>query len=139
MRDQISSIYERAIAQYDEITKTKLEEATSTGLTTLGDLEKAIDSNQNDFSAFREKRHKIFSVLSASLRPVEQVGGLAASGASLAFPPSSLVFGAVTLLLGAAKNVSAKYDAIIVLFEKLKVCGDRFHQLCLTASYPSTY
>ena len=39
----------------------------------------------------------------------------------MVFPPSSLIFGAVTYLISAAKGVSASYDAIQDLMVTLKV------------------
>jgi hypothetical protein len=46
---------------------------------------------------------------------------MAAGGASIAFPPSSLVFGAMSYLVTAAKGVSSSYDAIEDLMGTLKV------------------
>lgn len=39
----------------------------------------------------------------------------------MAFPPSSLVFSAVALLISAAKGVSSSYNAIQELMETIKV------------------
>lgn len=121
MPDQIPDIYKAAIRRYQEITKEKLDDPSITRLTTLGDLTDAIDARNKEFTAFREKRHGLFTILSAAMRPIELIGDLAAGGASMAFPPSTFVFGAVSLLINAAKDVSAKYDAIIELMETLKV------------------
>jgi len=67
-------------------------------------------------------KHTLFNVLEGAMKPVEMVGNLAASASSMAFPPSSLVFGAVTYLMNAAKGVTASYNAIQDLMHTLKVC-----------------
>jgi hypothetical protein len=121
MPDQIPDIYKAAIKRYEETTKKKLDDPSITKLITVKDLTNALDARNNEFTAFREKRHGIFAVLSVAMRPIELFGDLAAGGASMAFPPSSLVFGAVSFLINAAKDVSAKYDAIVELMETLKV------------------
>lgn len=54
------------------------------------------------------------------MRPIETFGDLAAGGASMAFPPSALVFGAVTHLICAVRGVSERYDTIVDLMETLK-------------------
>jgi hypothetical protein len=123
MSNQVSEIYRSAIERYEEITLKKLDDPSIKNLTTVGDLNNAIDSRNQEFTTYREKRHGIFAVLSTAMRPIESFGNLAAGGASMAFPPSSLVFGAVSYLIGAAKDVSAKYDAIVELLETLKVCS----------------
>jgi hypothetical protein len=121
MPAQIPDIYKAAIERYEETTKKKLDDPSITRLITVSDLTNALDARNNEFTAFREKRHGIFAVLSVAMRPIELFGDLAAGGASMAFPPSSLVFGAVSFLINAAKDVSAKYDAIIELMGTLKV------------------
>lgn len=63
-----------------------------------------------------------FYIMEGAMKPVELVGNLAAGAASMSFPPSSLVFGAVTYLINAAKGVTASYDAIQDLMQTLKVC-----------------
>lgn len=52
--------------------------------------------------------------------PIELVGKFAAGPASMAFPPSSMCFGAVTYLIGAAKGTSADLDAISGLMATLR-------------------
>ncbi|SMR50761.1 unnamed protein product [Zymoseptoria tritici ST99CH_1E4] len=52
--------------------------------------------------------------------PTELVGNLAAGAASAVFPPSSMCFGAVMYLIGAAGGDSASLDAIAELLDVLK-------------------
>jgi hypothetical protein len=117
---QTTLIWKQAIKRYEEITKKQLDNTALKNLKTVDDLLQQIDSENQSFSDFRRKRHDIFRAMTFALRPIELVGDLAAGGASIAFPPSSLVFGAVQFLINAVKGVSAKYDAIIELMSTLK-------------------
>jgi hypothetical protein len=119
--NQIPNIYAQAIATYKEITKSDLDVAILSRLRNVDDLTREVDARNQKFNEFREKRHIIFQSLSIALKPIELVGNLAAGSASMAFPPSSLVFGAVSYLIDAAKGVSASYNAIQDLMETLKV------------------
>lgn len=118
---QIPIIYRQAIARYKEITKNELDVAFFSRLRSVDDLTSEVDARNSNFSEFREKRHIIFDSLSIAMKPIELVGNLAAGGASMAFPPSSLVFGAVSYLINAAKGASASYNAIQELMRTLKV------------------
>ncbi|GFF52773.1 vegetative incompatibility protein HET-E-1 [Aspergillus udagawae] len=118
--NQIPAIYARAIEKYKEITKEDLDVAFLCKLQSVDDLAKEIDERNKSFSEYRHKRGVIFDAMQAALIPVQLFGNLAAGGASMVFPPSSLVFGAVTYLVTAAKGVSSSYDAIEDLMGTLK-------------------
>ncbi|PWY88578.1 hypothetical protein BO94DRAFT_464940 [Aspergillus sclerotioniger CBS 115572] len=120
-KSQIPAIYDRAINKYREITDDSLDMEFLAKLQNVDDLMSEIDARNAKFSEFREKRGVLFDVLKTALIPVELFGNLAAGGASMVFPPSSLVFGAVTYLMSAAKGVSTSYDAIQDLMATLKV------------------
>ncbi|KAB8078648.1 hypothetical protein BDV29DRAFT_165951 [Aspergillus leporis] len=117
---QVPAIYARAIERYREITKEDLHVTFLQKLQTVEDLTKEIDEQNTSFGEFRHKRGTIFNAMQAALVPVQLFGNLAAGGASMVFPPSSLVFGAVTYLMGAAKGISSSYDAIGDLMATLK-------------------
>ncbi|KAK2736232.1 hypothetical protein FQN57_000830 [Myotisia sp. PD_48] len=119
-RDQIPGIYKQAIRKFEEITKQNLDDPALLRLNTIDDLMKEIDYRNDKFSEFRETRHLFFDTLQGALMPVELIGNLASGAASMAFPPSTLVFGAFSYLMNAAKGVSASYDAIQDLLESLK-------------------
>jgi hypothetical protein len=119
--DQFPAIYEKAIRKYREITEETLEVEFLTKIRNVKDLTKEIDERNRAFREFREKRGAIFDVLESALIPVQLFGNLAAGGASMIFPPSSLVFGAVLHLMDAAKGVSASYEAIQDLMQMLQV------------------
>ncbi|KAF7524352.1 hypothetical protein PCG10_005836 [Penicillium crustosum] len=91
------------------------------GKATGANLTKEIDEKIITFREFREKRSAIFDALEAALIPVQLFSNLAAGeAASMVFPPSSVVFGAVMYLVGAAKGISASdklSDIIVTLIE----------------------
>lgn len=119
--DQIPPIYQTAIRRFEEITKKKLDDPDLLKMRTVNDLLQQVESRNQKFIEFREKKHAFFRALSAAMKPIELVGNLAAGAASMAFPPSSLCFSAAQYLIGAAKGVSKSYDAIQDLMGTLKV------------------
>lgn len=128
--NQVPQIYKEAIRRYEETTNKKLDEPSIVNIRTVHDLLAEVDRRNNKFSEFRETRDTLFRVLEGALMPVELVSNLASGASSMAFPPSSLVFGAATYLINAAKRVSASYDAIEGLMGTLKVrhCTEHVRQ-----------
>lgn len=126
--NQLPIIYKEAIRRYEETTNKKLDEPSMLNINTVNELLAEIDRRNDRFSKFREARHMFFNVLEGALKPVEIVSNLSSGAASMAFPPSTLVFGAATYLVNAAKGVSASYDAIQSLMGTLKVsrCTENF-------------
>jgi hypothetical protein len=118
---QIPVIYAQAITRYCEITKSDVDVAYFSRLCSVDDLTKEVDARNEAFAEFRSKRRIIFECLSLALNPIELVGNLATGRPTMTFPPSSLVFGAVSYLISAAKGQSASYDAIQELLATLKV------------------
>ncbi|KAL4952200.1 NACHT and TPR domain protein [Aspergillus filifer] len=118
--NQIPAIYARAIEKYQQITDQSLDVEFLKKLQDVEDLTNEIDARNKSFAEFRQKRSYIFDAMKTVLIPVQLFGDLTAGAAAMAFPPTSLVFGAVTHLMTAAKGVSASYDAIHELMEALK-------------------
>ncbi|KAL4958739.1 NACHT and TPR domain protein [Aspergillus stella-maris] len=118
--NQIPAIYARSIDKYQQITDQALDVEFLKKLQNVDDLTNEIDARNKNFAEFRQKRSYIFDAMKAALIPIQLFGDLTAGAASMAFPPTSLVFGAVTYLMTAAKGVSASYDAIHELMESLK-------------------
>ncbi|KAJ5360198.1 Tetratricopeptide-like helical [Penicillium concentricum] len=116
---KIASLWTEAIKQYETIAKQKLDPVVLR-VTTVNDLLEVIDEENKQFNAFRDRGHRLRDVLKHAMAPIELVGTVVAGGVSAAYPPSTYVFGAVTLLLEAAKGVSDKYDAIIETMSTLK-------------------
>jgi hypothetical protein len=100
--DQFAAIWKHAVENYEGSTKKKLTSIPK--VSSVDELVKSLDDNAKDFKTYREKNHAFFHVFSGALRPVELLGDLAAGGASMAFPPSSLIFGAVTYLIRPLKG-----------------------------------
>ena len=114
---QINLIWADAVSQYNKTTGINLHDAQSPKPQSAEELLNLLDRRQSNFSEFRSKRAKMFKVLSGALTPIESLGKIAsgyastvwpASGSGLpvtadtscqAFPPSSLIFGAVTYLI----------------------------------------
>ncbi|KAL3473862.1 NACHT and TPR domain protein [Aspergillus californicus] len=117
---QIPAICERAIRKYEEIAEEAIDVEFLLNIKDVDDLTKEIDTRNTKFAEFRERRGVIFDVLKAAMIPVQLLNDVAAGGVSIAFPPSGVVFGALALLIGAAKGVSASYDAIQDLMGALK-------------------
>jgi hypothetical protein len=126
---QLPCIYQSAVSRYQEITHEKLDWNILQGMRTVDELVQEIDTQNNAFREFREKRSKLFDSMRFALYPIETFSNMAAGAASFTFPPSSLVFGAVTYLTGAAQGVSASYDAIEDLMESLKVRNSVFDEI----------
>lgn len=119
--NQVPKIWEAAIRRYEDVTNKKLDGPSIRSLTTVNELRDAIEDQNKVFADFRQKRHGLYAALSAAMGPIELVGAAAGEAASMAFPPSIFVFAAVQYLIGAAKGVSEKYDAIVEVLETLKV------------------
>ncbi|KAI9813355.1 MAG: hypothetical protein M1826_002523 [Phylliscum demangeonii] len=117
---QSSLIWADALSQYTKTTGKPLLDARFSELRSAEDLCNALEQQQSTFSEFRSKRAKIFKALSGTLMVVDVLIKIGSGCAATAFPPSSLIFGAVTYLIEAARDVSAAYDAIILLFETMK-------------------
>ncbi|KAJ6116432.1 tetratricopeptide repeat domain protein [Penicillium capsulatum] len=118
---QVASIWHRAIQQYETITKKKLDDPSWKEVTTVDSMLQLVDRENASFMSFRSKGERILTVLKYAMTPVELVGEMAASGAAMAFPPSSLIFAGVSYLIKAANGVSDKYDAIIEIMLSTKL------------------
>jgi tetratricopeptide (TPR) repeat protein len=117
---QFLAIWSRAKKQYAEVTGDDMDDPTFPHPSSIQDLETFLDEKNNKFDDFRKKRGMVFATLNGVCKPIQLLGGIAAGGAALAFPPSSLCFGAITYLINAARGVSASYDAIVDLMGTLK-------------------
>lgn len=114
-----ATISEQAKAQYKLATGEDLDNPAVPYLATTDDLLASLDKENKNFKGFREKRSKIFSVLTAVCRPIELISTIGSS-LSAVFPPAASL-GALKILLTAADGVSASYDAILDLLSTLKV------------------
>ena len=117
---QFTVIWQQAEAQYKTNTGEDLNDPSFPQPDTPDHLA-SLDKQNGDFTAFREKRAQIFNAVTAVCRPIESISEVTRGPVSTAFPAASICFGATKDFLGAAKGVSASYDAIVDLLTTLKV------------------
>jgi tetratricopeptide (TPR) repeat protein len=117
---QFLAIWSRAKKQYAEVTGDDMDDPAFPHPSSIRELETILDTQNNNFADFRKKRGMVFDCLNGMCKPIQLLGGIAAGGATMAFPPSTLCFGAITYLINAARGVSASYDAIVDLMGTLK-------------------
>ncbi|CRK47386.1 hypothetical protein BN1723_007525 [Verticillium longisporum] len=120
MQRQFAAIIHDAQKMYAESSDQDLSDYMNPPMTSVEDMLAVIARQNKQFESFRAKRQRIFSALSAALMPIEVVGESLAGAASEVFAPSQNIFAAVMYLVNAAKDVSACYDSIIELFEKMQ-------------------
>jgi hypothetical protein len=118
---QFAAIWAAAKEQYKAATGEDLDDPSFPHPTSTDDMLGSLARQNDEFKHFREKRAVLYSVLKDTCKPIELVGHLAAGGAHLVFPPSTVCFGAAMYLINAAHGVSASYDAIADLLKTLKV------------------
>lgn len=125
-------MWDQAVKEYQEISDQKLnkDDISPYNLTSAKSLCNTIKSQNENFVSYKEKGQMVFEVMEQALKPIEFLGNLKA------FPPSSLLFGAVMHLFNvssifnrrvtgilsdtrqAAHGVSDNYDAIVQIFKK---------------------
>ena len=119
--DQFFMILSKAQEIYAEVTGQHMDAISFPRPSSVQDLQALLERQNSQFEEFRGKKAKIFKVLSGICYPIELLNNLTAGGAAMAFPPSSLCFGAIMCLINAARGVSTYYDAIVGLMSSLKV------------------
>jgi hypothetical protein len=117
---QFSVIWATAKRQYKAATGEDLDDPKFPHPSSTDDLLTSLSRQNDEFKHFRDKKAILYTVLNDACKPIELVGNLAAGGASMVFPPSTLCFGAIMYLIDAAHGVSASYDAIADLLVTLK-------------------
>ncbi|KAI9703104.1 MAG: hypothetical protein M1820_005976 [Bogoriella megaspora] len=118
MPDEIGALWEEAVARYNNaLGKKGFSVPQPRSITELLDL---VEDEHKKFAAWREKGARLRKLVHYALSPVETIGSIASSPTSLAFPPTQVIFGAVVHLIDTARNVSAAYDGIADLFDKLQ-------------------
>lgn len=116
--EDFERLWADACEKYADISGKKLEDLPRPE--SADDLVASVENQNEDFKHFRHRAHTLLKVLKWTVQPIELVGNLAAGAASAAFPPSSMIFGAVQYLINCAKGVSDSYDAIEDLLNTLK-------------------
>ncbi|KAA1475015.1 hypothetical protein DENSPDRAFT_932059, partial [Dentipellis sp. KUC8613] len=125
--DPFADIWTAAIKRYEADTKMSITDTSHglAGVLTADQLLEAINDKQMKFKNYRSRGGKIRMVLKPVLAVIGLIVDAASEGVANAFPLGAAVFTAVRYLLGAARNVSSRYDSIIDLFSRLQNCLDR--------------
>lgn len=118
--DQFLTIWCKTKERYVEMTDQDMNATIFSHLSSVKDLEVSLEMQNNRFEKFREKKIKIFKILSDICDLIELLNNLAAERAALIFSSSSLCFEIIMSLINAARDVSECYDAIITLMITLK-------------------
>lgn len=121
MQARFSAIVDAAAKRLSDSSGEHLDDYLNPPISTLDELEVQLDLHNTKFKQFRQKRHRIWGALKAALDPIEAVGEIVSGAAEDVFKPAQGIFGAVLYLINAARDVSSTYDAIVELFEQLKV------------------
>ncbi|KAI9819665.1 MAG: hypothetical protein M1826_001126 [Phylliscum demangeonii] len=119
---EISLMWEEAVSQYNETTGENLLDADFPKPESADDLLSLVDDRESKFAKFRSKRGKTFAALKGVLKPVQLLGKLAADGASTTFPPSPMIFGALSHLI---KKIPPELQKIAteILITLMRICA----------------
>ncbi|PYH42438.1 uncharacterized protein BP01DRAFT_347003 [Aspergillus saccharolyticus JOP 1030-1] len=113
-------LWNQAKVRYKSVTGHNLDSPAVPSPASADELLTLLDARNSDFLSFRDKRSVLFHNLKALCTPIELVGNVVSTGASLVFAPSSACFNALLLLIDAARGVSSFYDSIDFL-ARLKI------------------
>ena len=118
-----SFIWNNALADYfaklPPNCKYDLRDAKWLEIRNVDDLTRSLAQDHADFNKDTVSTNAFSKVLKTALGPLELVMGMCGGAATMAFPPSSQILGAVSILIGAGKAVTGAFDALRGLFEKI--------------------
>jgi fungal STAND N-terminal Goodbye domain len=80
---QLQEIWEQVLRHFHATTERRLDDQSMPKPDTILSLQKEIDKQQQEFSKYREKKKRLFELMSMALKPVELLGNLAAGATSL--------------------------------------------------------
>ncbi|KAL2817712.1 hypothetical protein BDW59DRAFT_165869 [Aspergillus cavernicola] len=128
--DSLSTLWETACTSYAQETGTALTSPDFPKLSTPSDLSSHLESEKEHFADFRMKKRPLFHAMQTILSPFENFGDLISGAVSIAFPPASIIMGAMLLLIRSARRVSDAFDSINALFQKLGYFAQRLDSYC---------
>ncbi|KAL8833596.1 MAG: hypothetical protein Q9170_004179 [Blastenia crenularia] len=116
------AIWEEAFALYQQETKRDLKNNPILAhLRSTDDLLTQLESQEEKFKGFRDKKAKLWSVLRGTMHGVELLGKFAMSALTMTpFSYAAPALGAVFFLVTAAQGVSKAYDTILSLLSDLQ-------------------
>lgn len=127
LESRFASLVDDAYKIYLASAQDSQKDFRNPPITSANALLRLVRDQNEQFVNFRSREGKLLEVVDALLKPIEVIGGIVAGAAEEAFPPSQHIFSAVMYLIGAAKDVSDMYDAILDLFTRLQVSPSPCH------------
>jgi hypothetical protein len=127
---QFSEIWENALRDYQALTNRDLsKDKDLNSFHTSNDLLTHLEAQEHKFKAFVEKKKKLWSVLKASMEPVQFLGDAAlVAFQGTPFAPAAAIFIATSYLIKSAKGVSDGYTSIIDLLDRLADFSGRLEE-----------
>ncbi|KAF8461648.1 hypothetical protein DFH94DRAFT_848349 [Russula ochroleuca] len=123
---ELKSLFETALNEFEKRAGTNLaQHQVISKLVNCESADSVIDVIQEQAQAFRNFRGDGGKLTTWLKRTVNVLYNLSVSemlceGASLPFPPAKALFAGIAVLLGAIKDISSSYDALIDLFESFE-------------------
>ncbi|KAF3914874.1 hypothetical protein ABW20_dc0106035 [Dactylellina cionopaga] len=118
-KDQFTTVWNAALEKYRQISGKDLAQLSEPE--NIDAFKQEIENSQPEFKNYRNARGSLWSALSAILVLVETLGGAVAGGTSAVFPASSVLIGAISILVKGARGASQSYDYIQNLFDDIKI------------------
>ncbi|KAI8633931.1 hypothetical protein F5Y19DRAFT_415793 [Xylariaceae sp. FL1651] len=125
-----AQMWREAIQDFAKETKVNLNDMS---IPPPKSVEELIDSLKDKHQEFRQDTSsglQCTKYLRAAFGPFNLLNNTLGGAAGVAFPPSSQILGAVSVLVSAANETTKSFDAVSGLFEKLTSFGDRLNELC---------
>ncbi|KAI0292993.1 hypothetical protein B0F90DRAFT_1928395 [Multifurca ochricompacta] len=124
--DSVRSLFESALNEFEKRANTSLlQHQLAIKLIHCQDAESVISILQQEANKFNKFRGEDGNVMKWIKRTVHVLYSLSTSGVlgnslGLSFPPANAIFAGIGILLGAIKDVSSSYDALVDLFESME-------------------
>lgn len=114
-------LWVQALQRYEKLTERNLKrEDNFLKLSSLSDLQKAVDESSRSLDAARNRHRGLTEPLRKCLAPLEPILQLTEAGVGMTpFAPAGLIFGASLHLLQSCKGVRECYDGLESLLERI--------------------
>ena len=126
------SLWEAAVNQYIDLTnRSEAEQSALKSLETFEQLEEKLKIEHGKFEGFRRRSSALTAKLKYVSQPFNAFANVLSSAVALSpFAPAATLLGAVSHLFAAADGVSARYDCINLLLDKLENDAPRLKEYC---------
>ncbi|KAF8486772.1 hypothetical protein DFH94DRAFT_166 [Russula ochroleuca] len=138
---ELKSLFEAALNEFEKRAGTNLvQHQTLDKLVNCESADSVIDVLQEQARAFRNFRGDNVKLMTWLKRTVNvlytlSTSGVLGEGIGLPFPPAKAIFAGFAILLGAIKDISTSYDALVDLFESFE---SFLRRLDIYTNIPST-